>query len=100
MFLVKEEENINAIVYVIYTIYIHIYIYHTNICLCIYKILMTSPQCHNIAKVDPSNTNLDVVLKRGGLYNSIARQIYILLIGISYLCLLTFYLIICRERIS
>ena len=65
-----------------------------------YKILMTSLQCHNIAKVDPSNTNLDVVLNRLGLYSSVARQIYILLIGISYLCLLTFYLIICMECIS
>ena len=31
MFLVKGEENTNPMVYVIYTIYIHIYIPHTNV---------------------------------------------------------------------
>ena len=83
----------------LYIQYIFIYTYLTQMFMQ-YKILMTSLQCHNIAKVDPSNTNLDVVLNRLGLYSSVARQIYILLIGISYLCLLTFYLIICMECIS
>ena len=53
--------------------YIHIHIYNTNICLCVYKILTPSLQCHIIAKIDPRNTKLDVVLNRVELYSSAAR---------------------------
>lgn len=73
MFLVKREENINVTACIMYTMYIHIHIYHTNVCLCVYKVLTPSLQCRIIAKIDPRNTKLDVVLHRVELYSSAAR---------------------------